>query len=154
MVFSVKVGLNRVKFRNPHCALCNSGANFRQLPIVPLGSPLSILLDVSSDIIDPKDPRNPQYTPTSGSVSPDLTPQIVNCTSFITNCTVSFGGQTCEIFTSSKNQSLQNRSSLNRSNLILVKPREIQLDKLSWRCKEILFIFCARKIRLDKPIRI
>ena len=129
MVFSVKVGLNRVKFRNPHCALCNSGANFRQLPIVPLGSPLSILLDVSSNIVDPKDPTNPQYTPTSGSVSPDLTQQIVNCTSIITNCTVSFGGQTCKVFTSRKNQSLQNRSSLNRSNLILVKPREIQMDK-------------------------
>lgn len=129
MIFSVKVGFNRVKFRNPHCALCNSGANFRQLPVVLFDSPLSILLDVSSNIVDPKDPTNPQSTPTSRSVSPDLTPQIVNCTSSITNCTVRFGGQTCQVFTSRRNQSRQNQSFWNRSNLILVKPREIQMDK-------------------------
>ena len=158
MVFSVKAGFNRVKFRNPHCALCNSGKNFRVVPFFPLGSPLSILLDVSSNVVDPKNPTNPRSTPTSRSVSPDWTPQIVNCTSSIANCTANLGGQICEVFTSSRrNQSLQNRSSLNRSNLIFVKPRETQMDKNTMALQgNSVFILCPENstVQADKDLTI
>lgn len=129
MVFSVNVGFTIVKYRNPHCALCNSGVNFRQFPFVVFGSPLSILLDVSSNIVNPEEPTNPQSALTSGPVSPDLTPQIANCTSSINNCTVTFGDQRCKVFTSETNQSIQNRSSLNNSHLSDVKLAEIRMDK-------------------------
>ena len=52
------------KYRNPHCVLCNHEGK-RQLGSYAEGppmSPWSILLDVSSNIDYPKDPKNPQST--------------------------------------------------------------------------------------------
>ncbi|XP_068690966.1 uncharacterized protein [Montipora foliosa] len=94
MVFSVKVSRYVSHFyRNPHCAICNpqgrqdwktakeSDVSGGLIP--PLGPPLSILLDVSSDAFVEKVPQVNQPTTQS------------NCTLAAMNCTVIFEGKTC-----------------------------------------------------------
>ncbi len=120
MVFSVN---NKLAYRNPHCALCNPDG--RPLAQTFLGAgilpPLSILLDVSTNILNKEEPKNQLPTLIAGSLVQgyNLTAQVFNCTSNTTNCIVTFGDYTCENFTSKKNQSTQIRFDQNKSHAIM-----------------------------------
>ncbi len=120
MVFSVVVNRTILTYRNPHCALCNPEGKSGPLLPSPEGGlpPWSILLDVSSDILHPNERENSQPALNSVSATQEVTSQLFNCTSTINNCTVNFGGQMCEVFTSTKNLSTQMPSSLNKSRVL------------------------------------
>ena len=143
MVFLADYGL---KYRNPHCALCNpdgrslGGGNGPS--VVP---PLSILLDVSGSIPDPKEPKHPLTTLITGPAVQDynLTSQVVNCISNTTNCTVTVRDYNCENFTA-KNQSTQIRFSLNKSHdVILISPKQFLQDKNEMKLQgNSVYILC------------
>ncbi|KAL9970851.1 hypothetical protein ACROYT_G023302 [Oculina patagonica] len=128
MVFSVN---KKLTYRNPHCAVCYPGGRLLQrrdsnghFP------PLSILLDVSANILDPiQEPDPPSPTLITEPSVQNLTSQVLNCST--TNCTVTFGGFTCETFTSTKNKSTQmSFFSLNESHgIMLVGQKQIVYNK-------------------------
>ena len=125
----------KITYRNPHCALCNPDGR----RLVPFGfptivPPLSILLDVSANILDQREPNTPRPTQVLITGSPitgyNLTAQVFNCTSNTTNCTVIFGNYTCENLTSRKNQSTQIRFYLNKSHAIIpISQKQILHEK-------------------------
>ncbi|KAL9970852.1 hypothetical protein ACROYT_G023303 [Oculina patagonica] len=132
MVFSVNNRMNQLAYRNPHCALCNpDGRPLMQSEAgASVVAPLSILLDVSSNIPDPiiQEPENPPPTLITGPFVKNLTSQVLNCTT--ANCTVAFGDYTCENFTSTKNQSTQMRFFLNKSHgIIFISQKHILYEK-------------------------
>ena len=146
MVFSVG---SKLMYRNPHCALCNPDGrpkiinNFR-----PPFPPLSILLDVSANIPDPPEPNTPQPTLITepASQSFNLTSPVSNCTTTMNNCTVIFGGNTCENFTSSKNQSRQMNVFLNESLVILMTTKQISYDKNAMKLQgNYVYIMCPER---------
>ena len=87
-----------VKYRNPHCVLCNPEGK-RQRGSSAWGPPMppwSILLDVSANVSNPKEPKTPQPTVVTGhsTQGDNLTSQIFNCISNTNKCTVIVGGKT------------------------------------------------------------
>ena len=104
MLFSVKVSQYVTHFyRNPHCAICNPqgkqyGTNENEESDTsgshppPLGPPLSVLLDISSETF-----VKPQVT------HPSI---LINCSFEVKNCSVLFEGKKCLIISSAEvNQS-------------------------------------------------
>ena len=86
--------------------------------------PLSILLDVSSNILPPEEQTI--FQPAELISAPDiynLTSQMFNCTSNMNNCTVIIGGQICQVFNSSKNSKNQSAS-----RGILMRQRQISFN--------------------------
>ena len=133
MVFSTKFGLS---YRNPHCALChpdgtNPGGQAGAESQPPI-APLSILLDVSASIPDPKVQKDPPPMLISRPPVQDynLTSQVSNCTSNTTNCTVIFQDFNCENFTLTRNRSMQMRFHLNKSHdVILISQKQFLQEK-------------------------
>lgn len=136
MVFSTDLGL---RFRNPHCALCghrdgtspggNADAGHHKPSVV---APLSVLLDVSASILDPKVQKDPPPMFISPPPVQDynLESQVSNCTSNTTNCTVTFGTYNCESVTLTENQSMQMRFYLNKSHdVILISRKQLLQEK-------------------------
>ena len=136
MVLSVG---KKITYRNPHCALCNPDGRplapkknqgdfeTESLPTTP---PLSILLDVSANIPEQREPKNQSPTLITGTPVQGYNPTAISCTSNTTNCTVNFGDYTCENFTSKKNQSTQIRFYLNKSHtIILISQKQILNEK-------------------------
>ena len=144
MVFSADYGLT---YRNPHCALCNPDG--RSLgtgqSLVP---PMSILLDVSSSIPDPKDSNSNFISPFKRSTTPapkdppqmlimaplvqdyNLTSQVLNCSSNTSSCTVNFPRYYCENFTLVKNRSKEMTFYLNKSHdVILISQKQFLQEK-------------------------
>ena len=137
MVFSVDNGFNYIHYRNPHCALCNPEGRREDKPtspgiasVLPPLPPLTILLDVSSNILNqevPKTPQPPTQHHNLTTLSYNLTSQMLNCSSFIKNCTVIFGGKACVFLTSLMNQTTQ--MFLNTSRVKVLTPKQLLLDK-------------------------
>ena len=136
MVFSTDLGL---RFRNPHCALCghrdgtspggNAGTDYHKPSVV---APLSVLLDVSASIPDPKDQKDPPPMLISPPPIKDynLKSQASNCTLNTTNCTVTFRTYNCENVTLTENQSMQIRFYLNKSHdVILISQKQLLQEK-------------------------
>ena len=134
MAFSVNVAFTTFKYRNPHCALCNPDGKSKTTPSSgagPIFPPWSILLDVSTNVVESKGPKNPHPTIITGPAAQgyNMTSQMFNCTSYTSNmsiCKITFRGKTCEIFT--KNQSM-NVSLMNRSRLMLITTKQILYDR-------------------------
>ena len=144
MAFSVKDGNLKYFYRNPHCALCNPEGRQEGTRDVghsgpPLFAPLSILFDVTSNVIpEKKEPQTAQL-PIQGS---NLTAQVLNCSSAMKNCTITYGDKTCLLLTSLINQSTQ--INLNTSGAVKVlTPQHIISDKEAIKPKEnIIYILC------------
>ena len=127
MTFSVTVQLPSMllTYRNPHCALCNlKGKSDRLRPQNEgsMTSPLSILLDVSSNILNQEEQENSLTESISATATQNLTSQLINCSP--NNCTVTFGGQICEVFTSLQNLSTQRRSFINKSRVTRMRQKQ------------------------------
>ena len=147
MVFSVadRQRRKRLTYRNPHCALFNPEVKSPRTETelrktsgccVP---PLSILLDVSSNIFY----REKQPSFISVRATQKLKSQVLNCTSTMNNCTVTIGGQICEVFNSTKKQSTKMLSSPNKSRVILISSIDISSDKNDTDLKEkTAYIWC------------
>ena len=82
------------KYRNPHCVLCNPEGK-RQLGSYAGGPPMppwSILLDLSSNATDTKEPKNPQPTVITGhstqgdNRSSQISDRISNTNKMYSNC--------------------------------------------------------------------
>ena len=141
MVFSID---KKNWFRNPHCALCNPhllDGGFG----VTFVAPLSILLDVSKSIPHPKVQKDPLPTLITGPPVRDdnLTSQVLNCTSNITNCTVIFRNYNCENVTA-KNQSTQIRFFLNESHdVVLISQKQFLQGKSAMKLQgNSVYILC------------
>lgn len=165
MVFSIG---NRLKYRNPHCALCNpEGRSLKgyghTIGIVP---PLSILLDISASIPDPAD----SYSNSNSHLISDfkgskihekknlshmlmmgpslqgynLTSQVLTCFSTTSNCTVLFPGYNCENFTLVKNQPKQVKISDNKSYFaILITQTKFLQEKSAMKLQgNSVYILC------------
>ena len=119
MVFEVQKNF----YRNPHCALCNPKGR-QQVEFMPgIAPPLSILFDMSSSILQNKEPQTAP-PPTQGS---NLTSQVLNCSSPMENCTVTYEGKRCLLLISLMSQSTQ--MDLNSSLVKVLPPKQILLDK-------------------------
>ena len=119
MLFSTNEGL---RYRNPHCALCHpSGRPESQGGVASIVPPLSILLDVSASIPDPKVQKVPPPIRISRPPVQDynVTSQVSNCTSNTTNCTLTFQDYNCENFILARNRSMQMRFNLNKSHAVI-----------------------------------
>ena len=147
MVFSVAAYLRgkRLTNRNPHCALCNPEVKSArtETELVSIvgccAPPLSILLDVSSNIVDQEE--QPSFI--SEPVTPKLVPHVLNCSSTMNNCTVTIGGKICEVLNSTKNQTTRMLSSLNKSRVMLIRSKENSFDKKDIDLKgNTTFILC------------
>ena len=134
MVFSTVTGL---RFRNPHCTLCprertspggDLGTEGHKPPIV---APLSVLLDVSGSIPNPKLQKD--LPPTLISRPPvqdyNLKSQVSNCTSNTTNCTVALRTYNCENFTLTENQSMPMKFHLNKSHVVILISQKLFLQE-------------------------
>ena len=125
MVFSIEVSSNlRLRYRNPHCALCNSDGKQEAFTGPSLGPPLSILFDVSSNVYSKLEQLQTTQAPTAGF---NLTSQILNCSLATKNCTVTFRGKTCLLLTTVTNQSAL--MDFNSSRIKVLTPQQISLDK-------------------------
>ena len=135
-------------YRNPHCAFCNpEGRSVKKhsangLP--PIGPPLRILLDVTTNIKEPTELNT--LLPTIVTRPPirghNLSSQVLNCTSAMSNCTVTFGGKTCQVFTSVKNQSNQVKFSSNKS-FVMVTTNPIPYDQNAIKLQgNTVYILC------------
>lgn len=102
MLLSVKVSHYVTHYRNPHCAICNpqgkqygKGNDDNGENQGPLGPPLSVLLDISSETFINEKKRQVTH------------PSIpTNCSFEAKNCSVLFGGKRCLIIGSAEvNQS-------------------------------------------------
>ncbi|KAL9970849.1 hypothetical protein ACROYT_G023300 [Oculina patagonica] len=145
MIFAVFHEKTMFTYRNPHCALCNPEGHSE--PWSPFGSavfpPWTILLDVGSSILHQDDGENLQQWLNFGPATQEVTSQVFNCTSTINNCTVSFEGQICKVFSTAKNQSTQMQSSLNESRVILMRSRQMSFDKNAMDLEEnTVYILC------------
>ena len=110
-------------YRNPHCALCNPKG--RQQVGLKEGTvtPLSILFDMSSSILQKREPQ--RAPPTTHRFN--LTSQVLNCSSAMKNCsTVFYEGKTCWLLSSQMNQSTQ--MNLNISRVKVPTTKQILLD--------------------------
>ena len=123
-------------YRNPHCALCNPKG--RQQVGLKEGTvpPLSILFDMSSPILQKREPQTAPPT-THGF---NLTSQVLNCSSAMKNCsTVSYEGKTCWLLTSQMNQTTQ----MNISRVKVQTTKQILLDNDAIKPGGgIVFILC------------
>ena len=147
MVFSFRVKRIELIYRNPHCALCNPGGNWKLRSYLDnvggMPPPWSILLDVSSNILNPEERKNSPPAINSVLETHDLKPQMFNCTSTIVNCTVTFEGQMCKVFTSVDNQSIQMPHLLNKNRMILMTSTQNLFDNSTMDGKgNITYIFC------------
>ena len=144
MAFSVKDKNSKYFYRNPHCALCNPEGRQEGThsetngPVFP---PLSILFDVTSNVIPEKEEPQTAQPSTQGS---KLTAQVLNCSSAMKNCTITYGDKTCLLLTSLINQSTQ--INLNTSSAVKVlTPQQIISDKEAMKPKEkIIYILCPK----------
>ena len=135
MVFSVVNEFKKlVYYRNPHCALCNPEGrlkykeNFDVSEGNPITPPLSILFDVSSNILA-------EYSQSAFFEEEAVTgSNVYNCSSFMNNCTVTFGGKACVFLTSTINQTT--RMLLNTSRVKVLTPKQLLLDKSAIKPKE------------------
>ena len=136
-----------VKYRNPHCVLCNPEGK-RQPGSSAGGPPMppwSILLDVSSNIAYPKEPKNPPPTVITGpsAQGANLASQIFNCTSNTKNCTVIVGGKTCQAVTLKKNQSTPVNVSLNISRVMFTTREQFLKDKKAMKIQgNAVYVLC------------
>ena len=139
MLFTVKGDALTYYYRNPHCALCNpegrhkisNGENGKPPP------PLSILFDVSSNIIPEKEPQTTQ-PPIQGF---NLTSHVLNCSSAKSNCTVTYGSKSCMFLSSLMNQSTQ--IDLNNINVNVFTPQQIPPNEDAMEPKgNTVFILC------------
>ncbi|XP_022800965.1 uncharacterized protein LOC111338715, partial [Stylophora pistillata] len=108
MTFTVEDGQVLRRYRNPHCAFCNPEGRLDTTgkPVRPIVPPLSILLDISTDIEEPADPKHVHPTKPANTltVSHVISQQALNCSSKFDNCTVIFRNKTCRVFYPVKNQ--------------------------------------------------
>ena len=135
-------------YRNPHCAFCNPEGRLIKhstsgLP--PIWPPLRILLDVSTNIKEPTQLNT--LLPTIVTRPPirghNLSSQVLNCTSALSNCTVTFGGKTCQVFTSAKNQSNQERFSSTKSFLMVTtNPISYDQNAIKLHGNQSVYILC------------
>ena len=142
MAFSVKDENLKYFYRNPHCALCNpegrqEGTHSETTgPVFP---PLSILFNVTSNGIPEKEEPQTAQPSTQGS---KLTAQVLNCSSAMKNCTITYGDKTCFLLTSLINQSTQ----INLNTSVAVKvltPQQVVSDKEAMKPKEnIIYVLC------------
>lgn len=155
MAFQVEA-LTTVKYRNPHCVFCNPEG--KRQPWSSAGGPpmppWSILLDVSSNIVYPKEPKNPQPTLITGPAvqGDNLTSQIFNCTSNTKNCTVIVGGKTCQVFTLTKNQSTQVNFSFNKSRVMFITREQFLKDKKAMKLqRNTVYVLCPEHHAEKEP---
>ena len=156
MAFSVTTKTT-VKYRNPHCALCNPEG--KSEPGLSTGGspfpPWSILLDVSGNIVPTKEPQIPQPTLITGHVEKDsnLTSQLFNCTSNTTTCTVTLNGKLCKVLTLTKNQSIQTSIALNKSRVILITTKQFSKDKNAIKLQgNTVYVICPEH-DVDKKMK-
>lgn len=141
MVFSVDDESRR--YRNPHCALCNiKGRLYRGQSFAP---PLTILLDVSSDILKSGESQTSQpptqgYIPTSQSSN--MTSQVLNCSSSMKNCTVMFGGKTCVLLTLLMNQTTQMDLNISQVKVLTAKQILFDMNAMKPKARNTVFILC------------
>ena len=106
----------------------NVGPDGHEPPIV---APLSVLLDVSASIPNPKLQKD--LPPTLISRPPvqgyNLKSQVSNCTSNTTNCTVALRTYNCENFTLTENQSMPMRFHLNKSHVVILISQKLFLQE-------------------------
>ncbi|KAL9970846.1 hypothetical protein ACROYT_G023297 [Oculina patagonica] len=145
-----------VKYRNPHCALCNPegksgphpGAPFPPIP------PWSILLDVSPNIAHTKEPKNPQPALINGPVEKgsNLASKVFNCTSNITTCTATLHGKICKVFTLSKKQSIQMNVAFNKSRVMLSNTEQFLEDKNAMKLQgNTVYVVCPGSQADEEP---
>lgn len=144
MVFSHedKYGVKHF-YRNPHCAICNpDGKQEGRIPEnsgppPPLGPPLTILLDVRSNIVVKERPQVTQ-PPT---ISFNFTSQMFNCSSEVNSCTVTYGGKTCLVLTSRMNKTVQ--VDFNTSRVVVLTSEDDIPQKNTLKPNEkVVFILC------------
>lgn len=145
-VYATKI----VKYRNPHCVLCNPEGK-RQPGSSAGGPPMppwSILVDVSSNIAYPKEPKTPHPTVITGpsAQGDNLTSQIFNCTSNTKNCTEIVGGKTCQVVTLTKNQSTPVNVSFNKSRVVFTTREQFLKDKKAMKLQgNAVYVLCPER---------
>ena len=126
MTFKVNYVSTSTTYRNPHCALCDPVGLSEQVTgegsIFP---PWSIILDVSGNFRNPKEPKTPQPNG-AATQGYNITSGMFNCTSNISHCTVTVGGKTCQVFIPMKNQSTQMNVSLDKNPVMTSTKRFFQ----------------------------